>query len=129
MVQKPPDAFRLTMRRLMLVPVIYFSSLLAFLFSWANSPGAVGSRRLPLLLLLLLPWMIGVLISVARRADPIRNWAVPLLMSLFFPALILSYDVAMYSMLSRVENMRSMALVIICNIAFLVWYSRILARL
>jgi hypothetical protein len=124
-----PEGFRWTMRRLALVPVVYFGALALVLWASLRSPQGPGTFNATTLLVLLSPWAIGVVIALVKRADPVRNWLLPLLFSLFLPAALLCYDAHLTLMFSRGENAQVSLMALATNAIFLAWYVKFVAKL
>jgi hypothetical protein len=76
------------------------------------------------LALLLLPWITGLLLLAIGRAGPLKNWAVPWLISLSFPVIILSYGVHLARMWSSIASASTPAVVAFCIVLPVAWYLR-----
>jgi hypothetical protein len=93
-----------------------------------------GSRYLILgkfdLPLLLLPWAAGILVLAIGRAGPVKNWAVPWLISFSFPVIIVKYGIHLTRMSSSFGSASGPAVflffVLVVPVA---WYLRCLARM
>ncbi len=123
------DGFPWTLRRLALVPGVYFALVAVVLWYSLRSPEGLGSFNAVTIGVLVLPWLLGVAIALLRRADPVRNWVVPALVSLFMPAALMCYDAHLTLMFSRHENARAVLLALATNTIFIGWYVRFLAKL
>jgi hypothetical protein len=130
-VQNPTDGLRLTMRRLVMVPIVYSVALLAVFIPWFSSSGFSGLGLVSVLTLLLLPWAIGVLGSVLRSANPALIWTARLITFLYFPIIFLCYYKILFVSFFAVGGKAPAASLvgIALNGLFLAWYSRCLARL
>ena len=71
---------------------LYLALLSAVLIPFSALVRVIGEANTTFLVALLSPWLLGTLIVVFDRPGPVRNWAGPLLLSLFYPTLALSYD-------------------------------------
>lgn len=82
-----------------------------------------GGTNTPFLVALLLPWLLGVLIVMFDRPGPVRNWAGPLLLSLFYPTLALSYDWAIVVQWARFGNPPDLRITLVGNVLLLGGFS------
>jgi hypothetical protein len=111
-----------------LLPWIYFALLLGLLAAHAQglSPRVLSRLGLPILLL---PWASGILLLPIWRTGPLKNWAVPWLISLTFPAMILAYGIDLTRTWSSFGG-SSTPFLLGVFIAFPVaWYLRFFARM
>src|SRR5262245_21937963 len=84
--------FRFTFRHFIILGV-YFVVLFEVIIPLL---GFAGYRRIgptALWSLLLTPPLLALLVAFFERPGPIKNWAVSLLLCLFFPMLVLNHDV------------------------------------
>jgi hypothetical protein len=86
--QQCSDELRLTLRRQSIL-VASFALITGVLVPVVSRMGSSGIVNPTLMLLLLTPWVLGMLVLVFDRRGPVKYWAAPLLVSLIAPALII----------------------------------------
>jgi hypothetical protein len=79
--------------------------------------------------ILLLPWAAGILLLAIGRAGPLKNWAVPWLISFSFPVIILKYGVHLTRMWSSLGSAPAPAVFTFFFVVPGVWYLRFLVRM
>lgn len=84
--------FRFTFRHLIIL-IVYFAILFRVIIPISQLGGSTSIGRAVLVALLFSPPLLTVLVTFIERPGPLRNWAVSLLLCLFFPALLLNHDV------------------------------------
>ncbi len=83
--------FRFTFRHLIIL-IVYCAGLFKVIIPIANLAGPASIGHTVLVVLLCSPPLLTVLVAFIERPGPLRNWAVSLLICLFFPALLLNHD-------------------------------------
>lgn len=87
--QAPGLRFRL---RHLLVVVTYFAILLGVLVPVLRQLRGLGLVNPSLVILVISPWLLGLLVMLVERRGPVKYWAAPLLLSLTSPALAMAHD-------------------------------------
>jgi hypothetical protein len=110
------------------LPWVYFAVLVAMI------PVGFHGSRYPVLRrsdlpILLLPWAAGIFLLAIGRAGPLKNWAVPWLISFSFPVLVLRYGVHLSRMLSSFGSTSAPAVVAFFFVVPALWYLHFLARM
>jgi hypothetical protein len=110
------------------LPWVYFAVLVPMLgVEFSGSRYYILSRfDLPILLL---PWAAGILLLAIGRAGPLKNWAVPWLISFSFPAVIIKYGVHLTRMGASLGSTSSPAVVAFFFVVPALWYLQFLARM
>jgi hypothetical protein len=129
MSEKRPDGICITMRTLMIAPVIYGLALLIFLSPVVRTTGARGPAGFLLLGLLVAPWVLGMLVLIAVRSGPVKNWAVPVLLSITVPAMLLYHDAMMLLSSKSLFTLPMLMMTAVLNIGFLYWFAKFTAHM
>jgi hypothetical protein len=82
---------RFRLRHLLIV-VTYFAILLGILVPVLWQLRSLGLVNPALVILVVSPWLLGLLVLVVERRGPVKYWAAPLLLSLTSPALAAAHD-------------------------------------
>ncbi len=98
MKQKRHTDESLIVRRLAVIPWVYLASVSVLLTTELSTSGARITRLL-FLLVMVLPWVIGAII-LTTSDGPVKNWAVKLIVSLSFSA-ILCYTAVILTQMAR----------------------------
>jgi hypothetical protein len=80
--------------RHLIIVVLYFGIILGLLVPVARYLDHSGLVNPALLILVLSPWILGVLVLAVERKGPVKYWAAPLLLSFTAPALAVYHDLA-----------------------------------
>jgi hypothetical protein len=83
--------FRFHARHLLIV-VTYFAILLGVLVPVLRHYGSSGMINGPQAILLVSPWLLGILVLLVERKGPVKYWAAPLLLSATSPALAICHN-------------------------------------
>jgi hypothetical protein len=73
---------------------VYFAVLLKVIIPLIRYAGYTRVGPVVLATLLVAPPLLALLVALIERPGPLKNWALSLLLCLFFPALVLYHDVA-----------------------------------
>jgi hypothetical protein len=87
-----PDAVLRPNVRLLLIVVALFDLLMGALVLLIRHLGTIGALPPYLTVLVLSPWLLGILVLTIDRPSPVKYWAAPLLLSLIAPALAVCHD-------------------------------------
>jgi hypothetical protein len=102
---------------------LFLALLSAALIPFSALVRVSGGANTPFLVALLVPWLLGTLIVMFDRPGPVRNWAGPLLISLFYPTLALSYDWAIVAQWVRSGSPPDLRVALVGNVALLGGFS------
>jgi hypothetical protein len=83
--------FRLTLRRSIIL-ILYVLLLFRVIIPLLVSVGQMKLGGLLLATLALSPPLLALLVAFLERPGPVKNWALSLLLCLFFPMLVLNHD-------------------------------------
>jgi hypothetical protein len=78
--------------RLSLIVVAFFALLMGVLVPLIRHLGPIGALPPDLMILVLSPWLLGILVLTIDRPSPVKFWAAPILLSLIAPALAVGHD-------------------------------------
>ena len=102
MTTNPTRALGLRLRvRHLLIVVAYFAILLGILVPVLKHYGSSGMINATQAILIVSPWLLGILVLVVERKGPVKYWAAPLLLSLTSPALAICHDWVILDMWRR----------------------------
>jgi hypothetical protein len=85
--------FRFTLRHFMILSV-HFAVVFKVIIPLLKYAGYTRIGPIVLAAVLLSPPLLALLVAILERPGPLKNWAVSLLLCLFFPLLVLNHDVA-----------------------------------
>jgi hypothetical protein len=91
--QNPNAGHRFTFRHFLILSV-YFAVLFKVVIPLSRYAGGTRIGSIVLGALLLSPPLLALLVALIERPGPLKNWALSLLLCLFFPALVLNHDYA-----------------------------------
>jgi hypothetical protein len=75
-----------------LIISLYFTGLIKFIIPAVKYAGFTRTGPLALGALLLSVPVLAMLVAMIEKTGPLKNWAIMLLLGLFFPALVLNHD-------------------------------------
>ncbi len=87
----PVAVLRPNVRHLLIVAA-FFALMLGVLVPLVRHLGTIGVIQPYLMILVLSPWLLGILVLAIDRPSPVKYWAAPLLLSLIAPALAVGHD-------------------------------------
>jgi hypothetical protein len=110
------------------LPWVYLTVLLGWLAAESQGWGLRVLHRFDLAIMLL-PWATGMLLLAIGRAGPVKNWAVPWLISFSFPVVILKYGVQLTRMWLSSGSASTPAVLAFFFVIPALWYLRFLAHM
>jgi hypothetical protein len=115
-------------RTLSRIPWFYLALLLGSLTAEMLGLGPRVVRRLDFAAVLF-PWATGMLLLAVGRAGPVKNWAVPWLMSFALPVVILKFGIQLIRAWATFGNALAPVLFAFFIAVPILWYLRFLARM
>jgi hypothetical protein len=118
------DELRLTVRRLSIL-VASVAVIFGVLVPVLQPFGGAGFVNPTLAILLLSPWVLGILLLALDRHGPVKYWAAPILVSLMAPVLVACHDWCMIQTMvlhGIIPSVISTVLINLCLIGAFTFY-------
>jgi hypothetical protein len=122
------DELRLTLRR-QLILVASFALTTGILVPVASRIGSSGVVNPTLMLVILTPWVLGMLVLAFDRRGPVKYWAAPLLVSLIAPALVVCLDWQVVRTWLVYRTIPSVILTLVVNLCLIAAFTHFLTRM
>jgi hypothetical protein len=110
------------------LPWFYFTAVLALVGLESQGLGGHVLRRLDLPMMFL-PWVSGLALLAILRTGPLKNWAVPWLISLSFPMIALKFGADLTRVSLSIAGASSLPVLVFFVALPLAWYLGFLARM
>src|SRR5206468_209130 len=80
-------------------------------------------------ILIVSPWLLGILVLLVERKGPVKYWAAPLLLSLTTPALAISHNWVILDVWRRTGHVPHAIVSLLINVALIGTFSLFLASM